>query len=549
MFAAKNELLTRPNGGYKLTRSLRFRSSASAYLNRTPASAGNRTTYTISFWVKRGGSGAQFAFSNLDGSALNGFAIQFTSGDQLLAYDLTTGYAWQLQTTQVFRDYSAWYHIVFQFNSTDGTSTNRAKIYVNGVQVTSFAASSYPTSSYSSFWNTTQLATIGKEGGYPSYFDGYLSEVNFIDGQALAPTAFGEFSIYNQWLPKKYGGTYGTNGFYLPFTNNASTTTLGYDFSPQGNNWTTNNISVTAGSTYDSMTDVPTLTSATAANYATLNPLQLSASGSPVTSNGNLRLSSSASGYPQAGCTFGTAINGFKGYFEVTLTGGNDIQVGFNYASAAITNTDYTSTGCIYVNSSGNLYNNNSTVVQSSYITAPSTGGVIMIAFDFTGSNKNIWWGYNGTWGTRGGVGNPATGANPGITVTEMTSVATRLYLTTGGGASTPDYNFGQRPFAYTPPTGFLALNTFNLSAGTVTTSGSFTGNASSDGPFVYLNGVPTAMTINGNAVTFGTNADKLSNGLKVRSSSSTYNASGSNTYSVSTTGAVFKNANAQGNP
>jgi hypothetical protein len=268
---------------------------------------------------------------------------------------------------------------------------------------------------------------------------------------------------YGVWQPITYGGSYGTNGFRLPFTNNASTTTLGYDFSPQGNNWTTNNISVTAGATYDSMTDVPTLTSATAANYATLNPLQLSASGSPVTSNGNLRLSSSLSGYPQAGCTFGTAINGFKGYFEVTLTGGNDVQVGFNYASAAITNTDYTSTGCIYVNSSGNLYNNSSTVVQSSYITAPSTGGVIMIAFDFTGSNKNIWWGYNGTWGTRGGVGVPSTGTNPGITVTEMTSVDTRLYLTTGGGASTPDYNFGQQPFAYTPPSGFVALNTFNL--------------------------------------------------------------------------------------
>ena len=109
--------------------------------------------------------------------------------------------------------------------------------------------------------------------------------------------------------------------------------------------------------------------------------------------------------------------------------------------------------------------------------------------------------------------------------------------------------NFGQQPFTYTPPTGFVALNTYNLPAGTITTSGSFTGNINTDGPFVYLNGVPTAMTINGNAVTFGTNADKLSNGFKVRSSSSSYNASGSNTYSITTTGAKFKNANAQTNP
>jgi hypothetical protein len=100
-----------------------------------------------------------------------------------------------------------------------------------------------------------------------------------------------------------------------------------------------------------------------------------------------------------------------------------------------------------------------------------------MIAFDFTGSNKNIWWGYNGTWGTRGGVGNPATGANPGITVTEMTSAATRLYLTTGGSPATPDYNFGQQPFSYTPPSGFKTLNTTNLPTPTIGATASTTAN------------------------------------------------------------------------
>ena len=446
-----------------LTRSLRFRSSASAYLNRTPASAGNRKTWTWSSWVKRGTlSSAQVLLSSDVGTSnTTWLEFGFDAADTFTI----TAYATDSNTTSaVFRDPAAWYHVVVQFDSTQATAANRCRIYVNGTQQTLTGAGFTLNADYGI--NNNQIHGIGYRNwasGVGRYFDGYMAEINFIDGQALAPTAFGTVNSYGVWQPITYGGSYGTNGFRLPFTNNASTTTLGYDFSPQGNNWTTNNISVTAGSTYDSMTDVPTLTSATAANFATLNPLQLSASGSPVTSNGNLRLSSSASGYPQAGCTFGTAINGFKGYFEVTLTGGNDVQVGFNYASAAITNTDYTSTGCIYVNSSGNLYNNNSTVVQSSYITAPSTGGVIMIAFDFTGSNKNIWWGYNGTWGTRGGVGNPATGANPGITVTEMTSATTRLYLTTGGGASTPDYNFGQRPFAYTPPTGFVALNTFNL--------------------------------------------------------------------------------------
>jgi hypothetical protein len=112
-------------------------------------------------------------------------------------------------------------------------------------------------------------------GGTPvEFFDGYLAEINFIDGQALTPNSFGTFNSYGVWQPITYGGSYGTNGFYLPFSNNASTTTLGYDFSPNGNNWTTNNISLTAGATYDSMTDVPTLTSATAANYCVYaNPL------------------------------------------------------------------------------------------------------------------------------------------------------------------------------------------------------------------------------------------------------------------------------------
>jgi hypothetical protein len=125
-------------------------------------------------------------------------------------------------------------------------------------------------------------------------------------------------------------------------------------------------------------------------------------------------------------------------------------------------------------------------------------------------------------------------------------------YCVAGSSASTVtgSFNFGQQPFVYpTLPTGFLPLNTFNIAAGTVTTSGTFTGNLSTDGPMVYLNGTPTAMTINGNAVTFGTHADKLANGFKVRSSSILYNLIGSNTYVATTVGAVFKYEDAQSNP
>ena len=169
----------------------------------------------------------------------------------------------------------------------------------------------------------------------------------------------------------------------------------------------------------------------------------------------------------------------------------------------------------------------------------------MQIAVDVT--NTKMWLGKNNVWynSSGGTTGNPSTGANPTFT-TSMVG----LFPTTGAYANSVNANFGQQPFVYpTLPTGFLPLNTFNIAAGTVTTSGTFTGNLSTDGPFVFLNGTPTAMTINGNAVTFGTQADKLANGFKVRSSSASYNASGSNTYTASTVGAVFKYEDAQANP
>ena len=155
-----------------------------------------------------------------------------------------------------------------------------------------------------------------------------------------------------------------------------------------------------------------------------------------------------------------------------------------------------------------------------------------------------FWIGKNNTWLSSG---DPAAGTNQIGTITGGTSYAPWFgcYTSTDVWSGT----FGQQPFTYTPPTGFVALNAYNIAAGTVTTSGSFIGNLNADGPFVYLNGVPTTMTINGNAVTFGTQADKLANGFKVRSASALYNLATSNTYSVTTNGAVFKNANAQGNP
>ena len=497
MFAAINAFLTSSVSGYFLNKSLRFRSSASAYLNRTPATATNRTTWTWSAWVKRGSLGVLQPMFSAGTAGTDYTLLDFTTSNELqLTQNTASVNTAYITSSAVYRDPAAWYHIVAVWNTASGTATitgtttDRLQLWVNGVQISSFSSTTVPTQNTTSFINNT---VVHYEGLYSTaYFDGEMAEVNFVDGQALAPTAFGASSTYNQWLPIAYAGTYGTNGFYLPFTNTTSTSTLVADSSGNANNWTPNNISLTAGITYDSLTDVPTLTSETVANYAVWNPLWQGRTNVPT--NGNLD-------YPASSVGIGTmdlSSNSF--YWEITSTGGTStVAVYSTSASSSIGVT----TGLTY----GFRFNG-------------STG-----AFDYT---------TNGTTFT-----SIATG---------LTSGPYFIYVSTAA-ATTASLNAGQRPLAYTPPTGFLPLNTFNIAAGTVTTSGTFTGNLSTDGPMVYLNGTPTAMTINGNAVTFGTQADKLANGFKVRSSSALYNLIGSNTYVATTVGAVFKYEDAQSNP
>jgi hypothetical protein len=188
----------------------------------------------------------------------------------------------------------------------------------------------------------------------------------------------------------------------------------------------------------------------------------------------------------------------------------------------------------------GTFSSNGVTVLVTQVVTTFANGDIVGVAYD--GTNGNIWFSKNGSWLYSG---NPSTGATP----VAVLDTARNLFFHVENYSSSSTANFGQRAFAYTAPSGFKALCTQNLPEGTITTSGTFTGNASADGPFVYLNGVPTAMTINSNAVTFASHADKLSNGFKLRTSSGSYNTAGSNTYSITTTGDKFKYARAQPNP
>ena len=217
------------NTSYPLNNSLRLRSSASAYLSRTPASASNRTTWTWSGWVKRGTLSlrqvlfACWAANNDNQRLFIEFGNNYVDELSITAYSVVFR-----GTTQLFRDPSAWYHIIVAIDTTQATASNRIKIYVNGVQVTSFATSNDPALNASLGINQASVHDIGQSTAGSFYFDGYLAEVNFIDGQALTPSAFGAYDIVTGvWQPSKYTGTYGTNGFYLPFPQNTTSTYAG----------------------------------------------------------------------------------------------------------------------------------------------------------------------------------------------------------------------------------------------------------------------------------------------------------------------------------
>jgi hypothetical protein len=456
-----------------LTNSLRFRGSASAYLNRTPSVASNRKTWTWSAWVKK---------APIQGSA-NTLAtlMACTTGSTDSTY-LRFGFyqdkfivgnnsAFFLQSTSLYRDPSAWYHVVVSTDTNQGSASNRMRIYINGNEVTAWSTdqrATYLTSSVDLAFNQASQHSIGSSlPNAGDYFDGYMDDINFIDGQALEPYYFGNNDANGVWKPILYKGTYGTNGFYLTFGNTTSTTTLGYDSSPNGNNWTTNNISLTAGTTYDAMTDVPTNTSATVANYCTLNPLSTTS----TLANGNLTYSNGAT-YCQ-GTQFPTS--GLF-YAEIVASGpfsSHGIAWGVIGATANMATTAQpgvaTPTGAYLVYSGGGLLSVWSNTGSTNQTNPFTVGQTWQIALDVT--TGYMYLGQNNTWysPTMAATGNPSTGANPTFTLSNLSTSGGFSVLcgnNTAGG--TFAWNFGQRPFTYTPPTGFVALNTFNLPTPTI---------------------------------------------------------------------------------
>ena len=363
------------NLGYFIKNSLRFRSSASPYLNRTPGSASNRTTWTWSAWVKRGKlSTAQGLFAAQSTTSANLFYCYFANDDTLAFYHYSASGATTdsfLGSTQVFRDPAAWYHIVLAVDTTQATSSNRTKIYVNGTQITSFSSSTYFSQNYSTYVNSTNSHRISSSLDNSIYLDGYMGEINFIDGQQLTPSSFGKTdAVTGQWIPKKYAGTYGTNGFYLKFADASAATAaaIGKDSSGNGNNWTPNNISVTAGATYDAMIDSPSL-SAAASNYCTWNPLfrfKHSSSFVGTFSDGNLKVATGGNPTQFAGTM--ELCDG--AYYEVTAV---SIDVDRSYIglfSPSLSNLVTSTTNIAYDGTYNVLYSN-----AGEYFVNTTTGG------------------------------------------------------------------------------------------------------------------------------------------------------------------------------
>jgi len=456
-----------------IQRSVRLRSSNSANFSRTfAANPTVRTKFHLHWIVKRGSLGTdQRMFSGYGGASGDSTFIIFNSSNNL--FFNVGGSNGSLTSNAVFRDPSAWYIFDLAFDSTQATAANRAILWVNGVQQT-WASGTVTLNANAEVALANGNNKIGSNWDNTLYFDGYFTEFYFIDGQALTPTSFGFFSsTTGVWQPKRYIGTYGTNGFYLNFQDNSgiTATTIGKDTSGNNNNWTPNGISITAGATYDSMIDTPTPYSDGGNNRGNYPTLLVNASqGNGAYSDGNLGFKSSVANQWR-GAHASMFLPSGKFYFEATIQalsannffmiGACGIQTG-NLLYGNLTGQVANGWG-VQCNGTtgGRKYNNNATLdISNASFAGWVAGDTLQCAVDVT--NGRIWFGRNNVWLE----GNPSAGT--GASYTNLTGAIAPSVSVYGTGVDKLAVNCGQRPFAYTPPTGFLALNSFNLPDSTI---------------------------------------------------------------------------------
>lgn len=440
-------------------RSLRFNSADSANLTRTFTATGDQTRWTWSGWVKRGALGVTqgLIWRNNPGATPHG-GIRF-EGTNVITVGTDRGGTnyWFFGTTAVFRDPSAWYHIVVVLNTSEAVQADRCKIYVNGVQQTTTITSGNSTPSLNDTmggFNSNVQHNIGAlDSTANAKFDGYMAEVNFIDGQALTPSSFGETDPQTGiWVPKRYTGTYGTNGFRLPFSNNSSTTALGFDASGNGNNWTPNNFSVTPGSGNDSLLDVPSLYGATdtgiggevRGNYATWNPALPAFSGIISLSNGALDATTGTGGTTGQSTYATFAVSSGRWYWEATFgqSGSSSFEAHIGWATAA---TDNSNLAYAYLRGGQKV----TLGTLASYGASFTANDVIGVALDMDAGTMTFY----------------KNGVSQGTAFTGLTGtlIPTARVIREASYTSAWYANFGQRPFAFPAPAGFKALCTTNL--------------------------------------------------------------------------------------
>jgi hypothetical protein len=462
-----NPHLLSSSGGYQISRSLRFRASATAYLSRTYGVATNNQKGTISVWLKQGLLNQRNTiFANSAGSI--GVLIGATAGAcnlQLLGSGLAGN-----GTTQVFRDPGAWFHLVIAVDTTQATGSNRIKAYINNTAIT-LPDTATQNAAFFTDSITYRIGSYANSSGF--YYDGYMAEFYFVDGQQLTPSSFGATDASTGvWNPIKYTGTYGNNGSYLKFSDNTSppsATTIGKDSSGNGNNWTPTGISLTTGTTYDSMVDTPTpygvdtgLGGEVRGNYCTLSQINkyssvdlqdaglrytTSQTGLNILAMGTMSVSSGKWYWEMTCTTAGAGDNGTIGIMRVTFNGmQGGTYLGFETNSVGYHRDGGKSVNGTYTPGYGASYND---------------GDVIGVAVDCTAGTIQYY--KNGT--SQGVI---SAGINyewtPGVNAYNVT-----------GTDPVRDLNFGQRPFVYNnpgvnrPSADYKCLCTQNLPTSTIT--------------------------------------------------------------------------------
>jgi hypothetical protein len=447
--------------GYEIGNSIKFEADNDEQLYRTPSSDGNMKTWTYSVWFKRTELGASQTLI----SALDTY-MYFETNDTAWLNLRSASTNFFMATNRQFRDTSAWYHAVIVCDLTDGTAADRLKLYINGVRETAFSNNTYENadSNDNTGMNKATVHRIGQYSNYGSKFCGYMAEINQIDGQALAPTEFGEVdSDTGIWIPKEYTGSYGTNGFYLDFADAAD---LGDDESGNGNDFTEGAIAAA-----DQATDTPTN------NFATMNPLvptadvTVSEGGTKVAASGGV--SSWDTSFSSVGVTSG------KWYFECrgTATDGTHLYGCVDEADIALVLDDTIGSNAGGPNAIGYYGNNGNIQISGSQVVSASSwphNTTMALALDL--DNGKAYFGRHNVWQNSA---NPANGTNgislpTGGTGTWFFAINASYFdggsmNTNHGGytAQTPDSaasdENGYGTFEFAPPSGYYALCTKNL--------------------------------------------------------------------------------------